>query len=277
MAAVIGDPVRHSLSPTIHNAAFRALGLDWVYVALPVPAGGGADAVAAMAVLGIEGLSVTMPHKAQVASAVDRRTAAVETLGFCNCVFRDGGDLVGDSTDGDGLVRSLHDDEAVSLAGSRVLVIGTGGAASAIVEAVGRQQPDGIVIVSRDPARAATTAGLATMARPGTIEEAKEIDVIINASPVGMTGGPDPDSSPVPVDVLRANQVVVDIVYQPRTTALLRCAAAVGAKPVNGVGMLVHQAALAFERWTDHPAPVAEMLRAAFPADESSDAADNAS
>jgi len=218
-----------------------------------------------MAVLGIEGLSVTMPHKAQVASAVDRRTTAVETLGFCNCVFRDGPHLVGDSTDGDGLVRSLHDDEGVSLAGSRVLVIGTGGAASAIVEAVGRQKPDRIVVVSRDPARAAAAAELAPAARPGAIDDASEMDVIINASPIGMSGGPDPDSSPVAPDVLMAGQVVVDIVYEPRTTPLLRAAEAVGAHPINGVGMLVHQAALAFERWTHQPAPVAVMLRAAFP------------
>ncbi|MEZ5408763.1 MAG: hypothetical protein R2761_12110 [Acidimicrobiales bacterium] len=118
LAAVIGDPVRHSLSPTIHNAAFAALGLDWVYVALPVAAGRGGEAVAAMRVLGIDGLSVTMPHKAAVAAAVDRRTAVAERLGVVNCVFTDGDELVGDSTDGDGFVRSLAHDNGLSLTGA---------------------------------------------------------------------------------------------------------------------------------------------------------------
>lgn len=265
MAAVIGDPVRHSLSPTIHNAAFAALGLDWVYVALPVDAGHGAAAVAAMATLGIDGLSVTMPHKADVAAAVDRRTAAVDTLGFCNCVYRDGDDLVGDSTDGDGLVRSLTDDEGVSPAGAKVLVIGTGGAASAIIDAMGRHGADEIIVTSRDGQRAVEAAGLAAAARAGSLEEAESVDIIVNASPVGMAGGPAPDASPLADGLLNSDQVVVDIVYQPRVTPLLLAAEAAGARTVNGVGMLVHQAALAFERWTGQPAPVAAMLGAAFP------------
>ncbi len=265
MAAVIGDPVRHSLSPTIHNAAFSALDLDWVYVALPVAAGQGAAAVASMATLGIDGLSVTMPHKADVAAAVDRRTAAVEALGFCNCVYRDGNDLVGDSTDGDGLVRSLTADEGVSPEGARVLVIGTGGAASAIIDAMGRHGAGEIIVVSRDHDRATEAARLATAARAGTSDEASTVDIIVNASPVGMAGGPAADASPLPVELLHRGQVVVDIVYQPRVTPLLAAADAVGARTVNGVGMLVHQAALAFERWTGQAAPVDAMLAAAFP------------
>lgn len=264
---MIGDPVRHSLSPSIHNAAFEALGLDWVYVALPVSAGQGAAAIESMATLGIDGLSVTMPHKADVAAAVDRRTPAVEKLGFCNCVFREGGVLVGDSTDGDGLVRSLRLDENVIVEGASTLVIGTGGAASAIIEALGRQGATEIVVCSRDQRRAAVAAELAPRARPGVPADAARVDIVINASPVGMTGGPAPDESPLPESLITDGQVVVDIVYQPRTTPLLAAANRRGAKPVNGVGMLVHQAALAFERWTGAPAPVEVMLAAAFPED----------
>lgn len=265
LAAVIGDPVRHSLSPTIHNAGFAALGLDWVYVALPVAAGRGAEAVAAMDVLGIDGLSVTMPHKAAVAGAVARRTAVAERLGVVNCVFRDGAALVGDSTDGDGFVRSLQHHQGLSLAGARVLVLGTGGAARAIIEAVGRSGPAELVIVSRERARSAQAAALAPSARPGEASEAKAMDVVVNATPVGMAGGPDPDGIPVPVEALRPGQVVVDIVYNPRRTPLLGAAEAAGATIVNGVGMLVHQAALAFEHWTGQPAPVEAMAAAAFP------------
>ncbi len=219
-----------------------------------------------MATLGIDGLSVTMPHKAAVATAVDVRTPAVETLGVCNCVFRDGDRLVGDSTDGDGLVRSLEVDDDLTLSGARVLVIGTGGAASAIIEAIGRQSPGELVVTSRDPARAAAAAELAPGARAGSTEETGAMDVVINASPIGMAGGPDPDGVPLDVELLRADQTVVDIVYQPRTTPLLAAAEARGATTVNGVGMLVHQAALAFERWTGQPAPIEAMTEAAFPA-----------
>lgn len=257
--------MRHSLSPVIHNAAFGALGLDWTYVALPVPAGAAAEAVAAMRVLGIEGLSVTMPHKAAVADAVDRRTGVVERLGVCNCVYREGDDLVGDSTDGDGFVRSLQRDEDVSVTGARVVVIGTGGAARAIIDAVGRGQPDSIVVVSRDPERAAAAARLAERARPGSVADAKGADLVVNATPVGMTGGPDPSGTPLDPDLLGERQVVVDIVYEPRRTPLLEMAADRGARTVNGVGMLVHQAALAFEHWTGQPAPVEAMAAAAFP------------
>lgn len=266
LAAVIGDPVRHSLSPAIHNAAFAALGLDWVYVALPVPAGRGAEAVAAMEVLGIDGLSVTMPHKAAVAGAVSRRTAVVDRLGVANCVFRDDqGHLVADSTDGDGFVRSLAHDNGVSLDGARVMVFGTGGAARSIIEAVGRARPGELVVVSRSPERSAAAAGLAEGARAGSVSEAGTMDVVINATPVGMAGGPDPDGVPLAVEALAAHHLVVDIVYQPRRTPLLAAAEAVGATTVNGVGMLVHQAALAFEHWTGQPAPLQAMTAAAFP------------
>lgn len=265
LAAVIGDPVRHSLSPTIHNAGFAAADLDWVYVALPVVAGRGGDAVAAMDVLGIDGLSVTMPHKAAVAAAVTRSTAAVERLGVCNCVFRDDrGVLVGDNTDGDGFVRALRDD-GIEPSGRRVMIVGTGGAASAIVEALGRAGLAELVVVSRRAARAQVAAHGVAEARPGTVAEAPEMEVIINASPVGMAGGPDPEGTPVAADLLRPGQTVVDIVYQPRTTRLLREAEQLGATPINGVGMLLHQAAIAFEHWTGVEAPLAAMRAAAFP------------
>jgi shikimate dehydrogenase len=266
LAAVIGDPVRHSLSPTIHNAGFAALRLDWVYVALPVAAGRGAEAVAAMDVLGIDGLSVTMPHKVAVAGAVARRTGVAQRLGVVNCVFRDGADLVGDSTDGDGFVRSLRHHQDLSLTGARVMVLGTGGAARAIIEAVGRSEPAELVVVSRDPTRSRQAAGLAPAARAGEASEAGAMDVVVNATPVGMAGGPDPAGVPVPADQLRAGQVVVDIVYNPRRTPLLAAAEAAGATAVDGVGMLVHQAALAFEHWTGRTAPIGAMAAAAFPA-----------
>ncbi len=215
-----------------------------------------------MATLGIDGLSVTMPHKAAVAAAVDQLTPVAKQLGVCNCVFRRDGRLVGHSTDGDGFVQSLAMDHGVSSQTKSVAVIGTGGAACSIIEAVGRQEPAEILILSRTPSRAAEAARLAPAARPGSIDEVASVDIVVNATPIGMAGGPRAEGLPVPGEVLASSQIVVDIVYQPLLTPLLEAAAEVGATAIDGLGMLVHQAALAFELWTGQTAPLDVMSRA---------------
>ncbi len=268
LAAVIGDPVRHSLSPAIHNAAFAELGLDWVCLALPVPAGSGAEAIEAMRTFGIDGLSVTMPHKADVAAAADDLTPAARNLGVANCLFRQGEQIVADSTDGDGFVASFEADFGVPLAELRCLIIGAGGAARSIVDAVGRAGAPQITVVNRSQTKATDAAALApgAIARPASevAEAAANADVIVNATAIGMAGGPDPDGCPVPPDVLTKAHRVVDIVYQPRRTPLLLAAEENGAEIADGVGMLVHQAALAFERWTGRNAPLDVMAKAAI-------------
>lgn len=265
MAGVIGDPVRHSLSPTIHNAAFEACGLDWIYLALPVAAGSGSRAVEAMKTFGIEGLSVTMPHKAAVAEAADELTVAAEVLGVSNCLFRRNGLVVGDSTDGDGFVASFEAEFHRTLAGLQVVVVGAGGAARSIVEAVGRAGATGITVANRSPANAAEAASLAPMAIATGLDDVDRFsraDVIVNATAVGMTGGPDPAGIPVPIQAIHDGQIVIDIVYQPRKTPLLTAAEQRGASVAGGLGMLVHQAALAFERWTGIDAPIETMTAA---------------
>ncbi len=271
LAGVIGDPVRHSLSPTIHNAAFGHLGLDWVYVALPVPAGEGAAAVSAMRTLGIDGLSVTMPHKADVATAVDELTPAARALGVCNCLYRpDGADrIVGHSTDGDGFVAAFESRFGCGPEGRSFLVAGAGGAARSIVEALGRAGVADIALTNLSPDRAEAAAALAPQARvvdgPDVVRAVTDADVVVNTTSVGMAGGPDPDGRPIPVEGLRAGQCVVDIVYQPRRTPLLVAAEAAGATVDDGVAMLVGQAALAFELWTGIPAPLEVMTAAVEP------------
>ncbi len=267
LAAVIGDPVRHSLSPRIHNAAFAALDLDWAYVALPVSAGGGADALAAMRTFGIEGLSVTMPLKDEIAAAVDRRSPAVDKLGACNCVARDGEALVGHNTDGDGFVRALCEEAFSSatptdLVGASIAVIGAGGAARAIIDALSRAGAGSIDVINRTLDKAEHAASLAANGRAVPIESQADAfaaaDIIVNATSIGMAGD---DGLPLPVDVL-SNQIVADIVYQPLETPLLRAARSRGLLAVGGVGMLVHQAAIAFELWTGEQAPVDVMREA---------------
>jgi shikimate dehydrogenase len=261
VVGIIGDPVTHSRSPAIHNAAFAALGLDFVFVALPVPAGEGTAAVRAAATLGLAGLSVTMPHKDAAARACDELTPAAAALNAVNAVVRrDDRSLLGASTDGEGLVRALVDED-VTPAAQRVLVLGAGGAARAIVAALGDHGADVAVAARRaDAARAA--AALAPGAHPVAMAEVAEwvpdAGVVVNATPLGMNGEP----PPFPPDRLHAGQLVLDTVYHPAETPLLAAARAQGARAANGLGMLVHQAALAFELWTGHDAPL-DVMRAA--------------
>jgi shikimate dehydrogenase len=260
VVGVIGDPVTHSLSPTLHNAAFEALGLDWVYVAFPVPRGRAADAVAAAPALGLAGFNVTMPHKEDVAAACDELTADAAALRSVNTVVtsRDGRTL-GDSTDGPGFLDALAD-EAIGVAGQPVLVLGAGGAARAIVLALGRSGA-AVTVAARRPEAAEVAAALAPGAAvlPIGAADPSPFAVVVNATPLGMSGG---DPLPVDPEALQAGQAVVDLVYHPADTPLLTAARAQGATAVNGLGMLLHQAGRSFTLWTGRPAPL-DAMRAA--------------
>ncbi|MEM9714053.1 MAG: shikimate dehydrogenase [Actinomycetota bacterium] len=260
VVAVIGSPIRHSLSPVIHNAAFAALDLDWAYVAFDVDADGAGAAVEAMRRLGLRGMSVTMPAKQGVAAAVDRCSADAELLGVVNCVRWDRDELVGENTDGEGFVRAFAEETGATPAGRRFVVLGAGGAARSIILALTRADAAEIIVVNRSPGAAAEAAALAGgVGRVGEPDDATSVDVVVNATSLGMAEG---DPLPLAVDLLRPDTVVADIVYA-RTTSLLEAARHVGAMPVGGLGMLVHQAAVAFEHWTGRPAPV-DVMRAAI-------------
>lgn len=262
LAAVVGDPVRHSVSPAMHNAAFRALGLDWAFVAFEVPAGEALAALAGVRVLGLQGLSVTMPHKADVAAGVDRLTPAAQAVGAVNTVVRrPRGVLEGDNTDGSGLVDALRSDEGFEPEGRRCLVVGAGGAARAVIRALAEAGAAEVVVVNRNPDRAETAAALARpVGRVGSPGDAAGADVVINATPVGMGLSAPPEEEGLPLDPahLGPGQLVVDLIYHPPLTRFLELARARGATAVNGLGMLVHQAARAFRLWTgeDPPLPV---------------------
>ena len=215
LAAIIGDPVRHSLSPVIQNAAFRELDLDWVYVAFDVPAGRGAAAVAAMRALGIAGLSVTMPHKSDAAAAVDRLTPTAAALGAVNTIAWEDDVLVGSSTDGEGFLDALRIDEGFEPSGRRCLVLGAGGVARAVVHALAVAGVSEIVVVNRTPARAEVAVAVAPeLARVGTAGDARDADLVVNATPVGMDG----HSLAVDARHLHPGQVVVS----PKELAMLR-------------------------------------------------------
>jgi shikimate dehydrogenase len=264
LAAVIGHPVRHSRSPAIANAAFASAGVDWSFVALDVAPGSGADAVRAMRTLGLGGLMVTMPHKADVIEALDELTPAAAALGAVNSIAWVGDRLVGDNTDGAGLVAALAAD-GVGVEGRRCAVLGAGGAARSIAWALAAAGASEVVVVNRTAAKAEVAAALAgPVGRVGSIEDVSTADVVVNATSVGM-GAAEGASEPLPfpADLLVAGQVVVDAVYQPLETPLLRAAKSAGAVALDGLGMLVHQAALTIRRWVDVEPDLAAMTAAA--------------
>ncbi|MCU1426429.1 MAG: shikimate dehydrogenase [Actinomycetia bacterium] len=263
VAAVIGTPIRHSLSPAIYNAAYAALGLDWVFVAFDVAPGNAGAAVEAVRTLGLVGLSVTMPHKADAAAACDDLTPDAAALGAVNTVHLDeNGRLLGDSTDGEGFRRALLD-AGHDPAGRRVVVLGAGGAARAVVLTLGRVGGS-VTVAARRPAAAQTAAALAPGARAVSFDavenEIAAADIVVQATSIGMAGD---DRLPFDAACLRPGLVVAELVYHPRETPLLAAARARGADGVDGLGMLVAQAGLQVERWTGSPAPLAVMANAA--------------
>jgi shikimate dehydrogenase len=268
LAGVIGDPVRHSLSPALHNAAYAALGLDWVFTAFEVPEGATAEALDALRALGLVGLAVTMPHKTAAAAICDELTPDAAALGSVNTVaVGDRGGLVGDSTDGEGFLRSLRD-AGHEPAGASVVLLGAGGAARAVALALGRAGAEVVVCARRPDAGAAAAAIAGATSHPWAdrSELAAGATLVVNATPVGMADAAGADELPVPLDALGPGQVVADLVYHPLDTALLQGARARGAAVVDGLGMLVHQAALQIERWSGRSAPVAVMRAAAVEA-----------
>ena len=265
VAAIIGDPVRHSLSPILHNAAFDALGLDWIYTAFEVHDGGAVDAINAVRSLHIDGLSVTMPHKEAVIDALDRVSPAATRLRSVNCVHWLGDALVGDSTDGVGFIDALRHDEGFDVAGRSAVVLGAGGAARAVVLALAEAGAAQVLVVNRSPERGASAAALGgSRSRIGTAADVTGADIVVNATPVGMAGTSSAGASPIDVDLVRPGQLIVDLVYHPLRTPLLIAAKARGAVAVTGLGMLIHQAAHAFRLWTGEEPPLEVMSAAAL-------------
>jgi shikimate dehydrogenase len=277
LVGVIGSPVTHSLSPLLHDAGFRAMGLgdEWRSFAFEVAPGQAAAALDAMRRADITGLSVTMPHKAAAAALMDELSVVARRLGAVNCVTNRKGVLLGANTDGEGFVASLARGAGFDPAGRRCLVVGAGGAARAVVLALAAAGAREVVVVNRTRGRAVEAAALAGAAgsvvdpadTDGALAQAVAVsDLVVNATPVGMTGV----SGPVAGDVewivaperLHASQLAIDLVYSPRPTRWLAVAADAGAGTLDGLGMLVHQAAAQVALWTGLEVPVAEMWEA---------------
>lgn len=266
---VIGNPVEHSLSPAIHNAAFQKLGLNFVYLAFRVEAIG--DAIRGLRALGnFRGASVTIPHKVAAVPFLDAVEPTARHIGAINTIVAEGGTLTGYNTDATGALRALREG-GVALKGRQVVMLGSGGAARAIAFALGTEAGiDRLSLLGIDERERTVLAGdlqsktgMTVQALPldeGTLRELLPgTHVLIHCTPMGMS--PNVQGTAVPATLLHAGLTVMDIVYNPRDTQLLKDAKAIGCRTIPGLEMFLHQAAAQFELWTNHTAPT-DVMRA---------------
>lgn len=277
VVCIFGDPVSHSLSPAMHNAAFEALGLNMAYVPFHVPAdppGGLKRAVSAIRALSIHGLNITIPHKERVTGYLDEVDGHAQAVGAVNTVVNRAGRLVGYNTDGEGYLQGLKLDTGFTPGGRKVVIIGAGGAARSILYSVLLKRPKEVVLVNRTRARAASLAKeferklgikISTSQLDGEAlcECAGGAHLVVNTTSIGLNGRGELD---FPVELLPSGAVVSDIVYSPLETAFLKRAGRRGLKTHDGLSMLVHQGAIGFKLWTGRKAPVNVMRAAAIAA-----------
>ena len=255
ICCLIGDPVEHSLSPPIHNAAYKALGIDYSYITLR--AGDIERAIADIRTNGIRGVSVTTPHKVNALKYLDHVDPTAQAIGAVNTIVNDDGVLAGYNTDGDAALKALE--EVTDLGGKRVVLIGSGGAALAIAAAL-KANGAKLVILNRDEAKARRLANRVEAKDAGDLSKISLVtkaDILINATTVGMS--PETKETIVPQEFLHDHLTVFDIVYNPKETRLITEARARGCAVVYGYKMLLYQAARQFELFTGRPAPLEVM------------------
>lgn len=270
ICALIGDPVEHSLSPCIHNAAFQHLKLDYVYVAFQVRREELAKTIQGVRSLKIHALNVTMPLKVDVIQYLDRVDDVVKMVGAVNTILNDEGSLIGYNTDGKGALMALKANNE-SPADKKIVILGAGGASRAISYSLAEETRE-IMILNRTLEKAESlvkdlSSKFGNKVRSGKLcrnllrKELTEADLLINATSLGMH--PNEDKTPVKKNLLRPDLPVFDLVYDPLETRLLMEAKSVGAKTIEGLAMLVYQGAASFEIWTGKKAPIQVMLEAA--------------
>lgn len=268
---IVGKPIGHSLSPAMHNAALEALGLgrEFFYEKMEIEEAGLSGFAGSVRKGDIEGANVTMPYKTAITRHLDGVTPEARSAGAVNTLYRKNGMVLGHNTDGLGCVHSLREGGA-DPKGKKIVVIGAGGAARGIASALMGNGAKEIVILNRTEERAESLASelgneSGTTLRPGGLEKAKEeladSDILINCTSLGMKGKNE-NASPVTSEILREGLVVMDIVYTPLRTMLIREAEGAGCRTIDGASMLVHQGAIGFELWTGRKAPVHVMRKA---------------
>ncbi|GAB6990718.1 shikimate dehydrogenase [Paenibacillus pini] len=267
LLGVIGDPIIHSKSPVMHQAALQHMGIQGSYVPLHVIPQALGDTIQAIRTLGFRGLNVTLPHKVEVMKYLDHLDETASRIGAVNTIVNDDGVLTGYNTDGIGYVRSLKDEAVADLKGKTILVIGAGGASRGIVYALAKEKPERIYIANRTVAKAAQIAeewqDLADIQGIG-MEDINDyiqgVDVLINTTSIGMH--PRIDEMSIETACIPAGIVVSDLIYNPLKTRLLLESELKGCTIHGGLGMFINQGAIALEYWTGAQAPVDVMRRA---------------
>jgi len=263
ICGVIGDPVEHSMSPLMHNAAFRKLGLDYIYVPFRVKKEDLKETVESLRTLYVRGFNVTIPHKVAIIPFLDRLDSVAEKIGAVNTVVNDGGVLIGYNTDAAGFLKATKE-KGVETKGKNIIVLGAGGAARAI-SFILAQEGANLIIINRTIGKAREQAvkisqifqrevGTLPLDRENLKKALEKANILINATSVGMS--PNANETLVDSELIKPSLVVFDIVYNPFKTRLLREAERAGAQTISGVEMLVWQGASAFEKWTGVEAPV---------------------
>lgn len=273
MVGIIGYPIAHSISPAMHNAAFKHLGLDFEYVPFEVKPESLKDAVEGFRAEGLVGFNVTIPHKEAIIPMLDEVTKLPRIIGAVNTVRIEGKKLVGYNTDGAGFIDSLKEDAGVDPKGKSFVILGAGGAAKAVAATLAKSGAKEITITDIDQKKAETLAEylsslfktMISMAKPKSAELKASLltaDVLVNATPIGMH--PKENESPLEESAeLSPHCTVFDLIYNPAETKLMKMAKKKGVRAFNGLGMLIRQGALSFTLWTEHEAPIEVMRKAA--------------
>lgn len=275
---IIGFPIGHSISPVFQQAALDCCAIPARYRAYNVHPEDVAAFVAELRLPAILGINVTVPHKEAVIPFLDNLDDWAAEAGAVNTIVHRRGRLTGYNTDGYGFLRALREGAGFDPAGSRALILGAGGAARGVVLALAREKVAQLTIANRTARRAeilsrlAQSRGVAAAALPlpatanpdpALAAAARQADLIVNCTTIGMAHGPQADGVPLPWQLLAPGALVYDLVYNPPQTRLLGEAAQAGIATLGGIEMLVYQGAAAFELWLERPAPVPEMLAAA--------------
>lgn len=272
LVGIFGDPVSHSLSPQMHNAAYAAMGLDLCYVPLHVIKDDLAAAVAGIRAMGFLGVNVTIPHKVAIVPLLDRIDEAAAKIGAVNTIVNENGSLVGYNTDGYGFIMALEEETPIDYAGTAALVFGAGGAARAITLALAQKGIGAINIVNRSSVNAESLRDMLRGSFPELLVTLHSLDddyndlvstskLIINATSLGMEGRL--KGSSFMVDRLSNEHIVCDVVYSTGETSLLIAANEFRATTMGGLGMLLHQGAEAIRLWSGQEPPL-QAMRLAF-------------
>ncbi len=258
LICVIGHPIKHSKSPLMHNAALKKIEEDAVYLAFDIENEKLEEFVKGFRAMGILGANVTIPHKENIMKYLDGVTKEAEIIGAVNTIYRDGDKLIGDNSDGKGFILSLMKESEFDPKGKKVLILGAGGASKAVTVKLADEGAEEIYLYDIDEEKAKELVSQAvksaekkvkiSVINKNDIEKiAKESNLLVNCTPVGMK---ESDPELLSENVFNSEQVVYDLIYNPPKTKLLQSAEKKGAQIVNGLGMLVYQGAISFEKWT---------------------------